>query len=461
MKKNHLILIGAILTVVALLHSCRKAEILSKDEWNEWLSGGKQTLFDESARAFSSMFPNLSAHHAMIHAIGDKGFSSTFVSAPAPVNQGLGPVFNNVSCSSCHIADGRGRPPMNAGESLSALLIRLSLPGVNEHGGPVAVPGFGEQLQQRAIIGVVREADVSVSYIEQHYTFPDGETYSLRTPVYQISNPYQSMPGGVLISPRMAPPVFGLGLLEAVDESEILRYADEYDSNGDGISGKPNYVWNVLKGSLQLGRFGWKANSPTVLQQSAGALNEDMGITSYVFPRESCFGQQQYDNRNDDPEIADTLLRAIAFYVQTLAVPARRNAADAEVIHGKEIFNNINCASCHRPSMVTGVHVEFPEVSNQRIFPYSDLLLHDMGEGLADNRPDFAANGQEWRTAPLWGIGLTQKVNGHNFFLHDGRARSLEEAVLWHGGEAENSVAHYKNLSKSDRQALVKFLQSL
>ena len=259
----------------------------------------------------------------------------------------------------------------------------------------------------------------------------------------------------------MAPPVFGLGLLEAVDESEIIKYADENDANGDGISGKPNYVWNVIKGTHTLGRFGWKANNPTVLQQTAGAYNEDMGITSYVFPEESSKGQAQYDNRNDDPEIPDSILRAVSFYVQTLAVPVRRSADDATVLQGKKLFNDAKCGSCHRPAMQTGVRVDFPEVSNQRIFPYTDLLLHDMGEGLADHRPDFDANGSEWRTAPLWGIGLTQKVNGHNFYLHDGRARSLQEAILWHGGEAETAKNAFKNMSKNDRLALIKFLQSL
>lgn len=461
MKQNKIAILAGIVTVVALLHSCRKAELLSETDWNEWLSGGKQTLFDESARAFSSMFPDMSSRNQNIHAIGDKAFSATHVSAPAPINPGLGPIFNNVSCSSCHIADGRGKPPLNAAEPLSAMLIRLSIPGAGVHGEPLSVPGFGTQLQQRAIAGTVKEADVLITYTEHNYSFPDGATYTLRTPVYQLNNPYIPLPSNVLLSPRMAPPVFGLGLLEAIDESEILSFADENDANGDGISGKPNYVWDVLSNSLKLGRFGWKANNPTLLQQTAGAYNEDMGITNYVFPKESSYEQIQFDHRDDDPELADSVLRAVSFYVQTLAVPVRRNASDVEVLRGKELFTKASCASCHRPSMVTGVHVELPEVSNTRIFPYTDLLLHDMGEGLADNRPDFAADGREWRTPPLWGIGLTQKVNGHNFFLHDGRARSLEEAILWHGGEAENAVLYYKNLSKTDRLAILKFLQSL
>jgi len=459
LKRNIVVVI--IFLILFGAQSCRKAEVLSESEWNEWLSGGKQTLFDESAGAFSSVFPDISAHNAMIHEMGDKAFEATFVSAPAPLNPGLGPIFNNVSCASCHIADGRGKPPLSSSEPLSAMLIRVSIPGAASNGGPLAVPGFGVQLQQRSINGVAKEADVIINYSEQTFSFPDGETYSLRTPTYQLANSYIPLPAGVMLSPRMAPPVFGLGLLEAVDESEVLKYADENDVNGDGISGKPNYVWNALKGERTLGRFGWKANNPTVLQQTAGAYNEDMGITSYVFPEESSKGQSQFDNRNDDPEIPDSVLRAVSFYVQTLAVPVRRSADDVIVLQGKKLFNDAKCSSCHRPAMQTGVRVDFPEVSNQRIFPYTDLLLHDMGDGLADHRPDFDANGNEWRTAPLWGIGLTQKVNGHNFYLHDGRARSLQEAILWHGGEAESAKNTFKNMSKNDRQALIKFLQSL
>ncbi len=449
------------LVFILTLTHCRKAEVLSEKDWNEWLSGGSQTIFDESAGAFSSVFPNISGNNAFIHEMGDKAFSATFVSAPALLNPGLGPVFNNVSCSSCHIADGRGKPPIISGEPLTAMLMRISVAGTDVHGGPLAVPGFGVQLQQRAINGTQPEAEVLVTYTEISGAFPDGEVFSLKQPHYQLTNSYMPMPAGVFLSPRMAPPVFGLGMLEAIDENEILKHADEFDTNGDGISGKPNYVWNVIQRQHTLGRFGWKANNPTLLQQTAGAYNEDMGITNYVFPQESSYGQLQYDNRNDETEIPDSILRAVSFYVQTLAVPARRNADDTEVLKGKKLFQEAQCSSCHIPSMITGVHVNFPEVSNQRIFPYTDLLLHDMGEALADNRPDFEASGREWRTPPLWGIGLTQKVNGHNYFLHDGRARSLQEAILWHGGEAEAAKNKYMNLSKSDRQALLKFLQSL
>jgi CxxC motif-containing protein (DUF1111 family) len=259
----------------------------------------------------------------------------------------------------------------------------------------------------------------------------------------------------------MAPPVFGLGLLEAIPEMTILGLQDVSDANGDGISGKANRSWNVKENKMTLGRFGWKAAAPSILQQIAEAYKEDMGVTNFLFPVESTYGQSQYINYYNHTDLSDSLLYMNEFYVKTLAVPARRNVTDPEVIQGKKVFADANCIACHVPSHRTAVNVAFPPLSNQLIFPYTDLLVHDMGPGLADNRPDYLADGQEWRTPPLWGIGLTEVVNGHSNFLHDGRARSFMEAILWHGGEAENSKQYVKNLPKADRDALVKFLKSL
>ncbi|MBP9084071.1 MAG: c-type cytochrome, partial [Bacteroidia bacterium] len=225
--------------------------------------------------------------------------------------------------------------------------------------------------------------------------------------------------------------------------------------------GKANYGYDVIKQRHVLGRFGWKAAQPTLKQQTAGAYHEDMGVTSSYFPYESAHGQLQDDGLNDDTELTDSLLHAVTFYVQTLAVPARRNADTPTVMEGKNIFMNAGCGSCHRPSMTTAVNVAFPEISNQKIFPYSDMLLHDMGSELADNRGDYRATGNEWRTPPLWGIGLTKLVNGHNNYLHDGRARSLIEAIMWHGGEGAASRNYVKQLSAVDRAKLISFLESL
>ncbi len=440
--------------------SCRKPNEVKEEDQNEWYSGGKQTTFVSGSSAFGQSFNGLAELKEKLHDFGDAAFGATFNSDNTQLNHGLGPIFNNQSCVFCHVADGRGKSP-NAGEALSSLLIRISVPGQGANGGPNPVPGFGGQLQQRGIFGVLAEAGVDVSYTETTYQFADGESYALRKPLFTIVNPYMPMPSGVMISARMATPVFGLGLLEAIDEGSILSKADENDSDGDGISGKPNYGYDVISKTVKLGRFGWKAAQPSIIQQSAGAYVEDMGITSFIFPTESSYGQLQYDNKNDDTELGDSTLYAVAYYIKTLSVPGRRNADDAVVKSGKQLFISTGCAKCHIPTQKTGVDVVFSEVSNQIIYPYTDLLLHDMGTELADNRPDFKATGNEWRTSPLWGIGLTTIVNGHNNFLHDGRARNFIEAIMWHGGEANNAKNAFGNLSKQNRDAVIKFLNSL
>jgi CxxC motif-containing protein (DUF1111 family) len=459
-KRTHIVF-GIICTaLIATQFACSKYDASYTNVDSEWLSGGQQTVFDEGSGAFAHEFPVMEEHLERVHEIGDVQFEQTFVSAPAPVNPGLGPVFNNVSCASCHIADGRGKVP-GVGESAASILFRVSLPGSGEHGEPLPVPGFGDQLQNRVILGSQKEADIKISYLNKSYSFNDGTPYNLRYPTYTITDNYTGLAAGVMLSPRVAAPVIGLGLLEAVSDETILAHADPLDADGDGISGRPNYVWNVVKEQKTLGRFGWKANQPSLLQQVAAAYNGDIGITSFVFPKESSFGQTQYDDLDDDYEISDSLLHSVEFYIKTLAVPVRRNVNDVIVQRGKELFMSTGCASCHLPTLQTNVNVAFPAVSNQTIHPFTDMLLHDMGPDLADNRPDFEASGNEWRTPPLWGIGLTQKVNGHTNFLHDGRARNFLEAIMWHGGEAAASRDKVKALSAGDRAALVKFVESL
>ena len=299
-----------------LLASCRKEpESWSASDEHPWMSGGGQTVFDAGAGAFGHAFPEMSGAALELHGIGDGQFEQTFVSAPAPLNPGLGPVFNSVSCTSCHIGDGRGKPPA-IGEQPISMLFRLSVPGSDAHGGPLAAPGFGGQLQPRAIFGAQPEALVSITWTEEPVTLPDGEVVYLRSPQFTFSEPYMSFPADLLSSPRVAPPVFGLGLLEAIPEQDILAHADDGDVDGDGISGRANTVWDLVEGREALGRFGWKAEQPTLLQQSAGAYNEDMGVTNPLFPRESSFGQPQYDGLQDDFELTDSVLRAVAFYVR-------------------------------------------------------------------------------------------------------------------------------------------------
>lgn len=421
--------------------------------------GGATTILDATSNAFSTPAPNLQGTALELHLKGDAAFEATFVTAPAPVNGGLGPVFNNSSCVACHARDGRGKPPA-PGESMTSILFRLSLPGQDDHGGPLPVPGFGAQLQPRAVFGKEPEAQMEFAYRDSAIILSDGGRRTLQVPSYQVATPYQPLPVSVRYSPRVAPPVFGLGLLEAVEESSILALADEGDLDRDGISGKANYVFDVLKGVKALGRFGWKSNTPNLLQQSAAAYNNDMGITSWVFPRETCFGQTQGCD-SSKVEVDSATLAAVTLYVRTLAVPARRNTEDGEVEKGEKLFHTLRCIACHVPELRTGDFEGLPEISRQTINPYTDLLLHDMGRGLEDGRPDFEAGEREWRTPPLWGIGLTEVVNGHSRFLHDGRARSLEEAILWHGGEGEGAREAYKNLTNPDRESVLRFLESL
>ena len=460
-------LLSIILSVPILLSACdsespvavESTPVFSTSEF----SGGETTVFDASSHAFSIPAPNLSTAALAKHLEGDVEFEAIFVTAPAVVNPGLGPIYNNVSCINCHSRDGRGRPP-GIDEGLVSLLFRLSLPKAEDSVAgkpPTPVPGFGTQLNNRAIVEANPEGTVKIEYTEQTLTTADGTRVHLRHPNYTLTETYQPLPENVEVSPRVAPAVSGLGLLEAIPENAILAYADEADIDGDGISGKPNYVWDVVAQRYTLGRFGWKANQPTLLQQVAAAYNDDMGITTSLFSVENSAGQSQLTEHSVTPEVSDEILEVVTFYVQTLAVPARRDIDDPQVKQGEQLFAEAQCANCHVPTLRTSVLAGVPSVSNQTIHPYTDLLLHDMGPDLADNRPDFHASGREWRTPPLWGIGLVQRVNGHTNFLHDGRARDLMEAILWHGGEAEASRQTVKQMSKTERDALIAFLESL
>lgn len=437
--------------------ACQKEEI--QNDASEEFPGGATTYNNIFSGSFEQPSSNLDNAGILQHAAGDAEFGNKFVTSPAVINPGLGPIFNHVSCESCHPKNGKSPQPFS-GADLKGLLFRLSIPGTDAHGGPTDAPGFGTQLQTKAIVGKDLEAQVQLTFSETIYTFDDGTPYILRKPFYTLTDPYIAIPSNLLVSPRIGAQVIGLGLLEAINESVLLAKEDINDANGDGISGKANRVWNPVTKRTEMGRFGWKANVPTLLIQSAGALQQDIGITSFVFPTESSFGQSQYDNLHDDPEIDSQSLADMTFYTQSLAVPKRRDFKDANVLNGKQIFFKIGCDKCHTQKYVTGSNA-YAFLSNQTIYPYTDLLLHDMGEDLADNRPDFLATGTEWRTPPLWGIGLTPLVNGHSNLLHDGRARNTLEAIMWHGGEAENQKQQVKKLSKKERDDLVKFVNSL
>lgn len=426
------------------------------------MPGGAATIFSSGPDAYTFPLGNITGDHVNRHFGADAAFEQIFVTYPATQAAGLGPLFNQSSCVSCHIRNGRSQPPASLSDATSGLLLRLSMPGAGPHGEPLPVEGFGTQLQTKSIFGGTPEGTLDISYIEQVINFLDGTQISLRQPHYQITQTWEPFPSGVLISPRNAPPVFGLGLLEAIPESDILALADEQDTDGDGISGKPNYAWDITAQQLRLGRFGWKAANPSLVQQTADAFHQDMGVTSaFYFPGEHCESQLNCAGGiGAEPDVTRDFVELTAFYSQSLGVPAPRGFEKTETKEGHQLFMELGCASCHVPRHTTGNH-ELAELSGQVIYPYTDLLLHDMGEGLADERPDHAATGLEWRTAPLWGIGLTQVVNPRATFLHDGRARTLEEAVLWHGGEAQAAKESYVKLSKAHREQLIRFLESL
>ncbi len=423
------------------------------------LSGGATTVFDATLNAFGLPAPNLDAAALARHVEGDEAFEVTFVAAPTLPNSGLGPLFNNNSCSACHVGDGRGSPP-GPGQPFTTMLFRASIPGADPFGGPNPAGKFGGQLQLEAIPGFQPEAFAQVFYVDSFGRFGDGTRYALRVPRYSFQGNLGPLPGNLLTSPRVAPVNFGLGLLRAIPEASLFRAADPYDRDYDGISGRVNIVYDVIVQNYVVGRFGWKANVGTLTQQTAGAYNGDMGVTSSIFPAENCEGEFAGCARHA-PEVSDDDVNAVAFYTATLGVPARRNLNDPVARTGEAAFLAAGCGDCHTQTQFTGNLPGVPAVSNQKIHPYTDLLLHDMGAALADNRPDFGASGREFRTPPLWGIGLVNTVNGHTTLMHDGRARNLEEAVLWHGGEATAARERFKNYSLGLRKSLIVFLESL
>ena len=419
---------------------------------------------DSSREAYSRPFPVLDDAERVRFFRGRSLFRQSWVVAPAADDRvdGLGPVYNRLACISCHPKNGRGRAPQRPGERMQSMLVRLSIPGIGVHGGPLPHPAYGDQLNEEVIPGVPGEGRASVTWEETNVMLSDGEKVGLRRPVLQLDEAAFGPFEGVLVSARIGQPVYGGGLLDAVSEEELIRMARE--AKPDGVTGRVNRVWDAASRSTVAGRFGFKANMPNLRQQIAGAMLGDLGITSSLFPAQNCTAVQTACRRAADggrPELSDAQLDDLEFYLAHLAVPARRNAANPEVRQGERLFAAIGCTACHRPVLVTGEHPRFPRLSQRAIEPYTDLLLHDMGEGLADHRPDYLASGREWRTAPLWGIGLAGKVGEEVGYLHDGRARTLQEAVLWHGGEATPARERFAGLSARQRHLLLTFLGSL
>ena len=427
------------------------------------LSGGEGTVDDSSATAFALALKTLPSADRRAFQVGNSFFNRNWVTAPASATgrDGLGPTFNAQSCSSCHLHDGRGRPPDGPRDPERGLLLRLSAGDP-----PRPVRFYGSQLQDRAVAGVPAEGRIRISRSPVRGRYGDGTPFVLSAPRYSVADgAFGRLPRGAQISPRVAPGVFGVGLLEAVPEAVVLDRADPEDRDRDGISGRPNRVAGERGsgGRLALGRFGWKANAATVRQQTASAFTGDIGITSPMFGEENCPDGQRACKRTRTggrPEIDAHTLERVTFYTRALAVPARRAVGAAATDAGERIFAQIGCGSCHLPKLKTG-DSDVAGLRDQLIRPYTDLLLHDMGPGLADGRPDGRATGSEWRTAPLWGIGLVAIVNRHTRFLHDGRARGLAEAILWHGGEAHAARERFRTLPARERRDLVAFLESL
>lgn len=434
-----------------------------------------------SADAFSQPSGNMSFEGELNFKVGNGLFRKIWVSSPASTlaSDGLGPLYNARSCQRCHLKDGRGHPPESPDDTAISMFLRVSIPGtaadgvaqIEEYLATRPEPTYGSQLQDFGLAGHPAEYRLDVRYEEIEVALSEGETAYLRAPRYQAADlGYGPLHPEAMLSPRVAPQMIGLGLLEAIPAADILAQADPDDTDGDGISGRANIVWSKEYDAPMLGRFGLKAGSPTVREQSAGAFAGDIGISNPLFPsaagectaaQTACQNAPHGDGDARVFEVDELGLDLVTFYSRNLGVPARRDVSDPQVLRGKEVFYTTGCISCHTPSFVTHRLDDRPEQSFQLIWPYSDMLLHDMGPGLADGRPEARADGQEWRTPPLWGIGMTERVSGHTYFLHDGRARSLLEAILWHGGEAQAQRDAVAEMPSDDRAALIRFLESL
>jgi CxxC motif-containing protein (DUF1111 family) len=459
------------------LSACDDAPRFTQAEPGEARSGGAATVRKSDQNAFSLPSANLPPSRRVDFSVGNSFFRSPWVIAPSTTTarDGLGPLFNTNACQNCHIKDGRGHPPAPDATSAVSMLVRLSIPDAPPYAklieqlGVVPEPVYGGQLQDMSVPGVAPEGKVRVDYTPVPVRFKDGTVVELRKPNLQITQlAYGPMHPDTRFSARVAPPMIGLGLLEAIPDEAILANAEAQAREKNGIAGRPNQVWDDAQQKTVLGRFGWKAGQPNLNQQNVHAFSGDMGLTTSLRPFDDCTESQVDCKRapsgngpDGEPEVSDNILRLVLFYSRNLAVPARREVNSPQVLAGKNLFFQAGCQSCHTPKYTTAANAAEPELANQVIRPYTDLLLHDMGEGLADNRSEFKASGRDWRTPPLWGIGLTETVNGHTQFLHDGRARDLLEAVLWHGGEAQAAQRQVLSFNAEQRAALLAFLNSL
>ena len=432
--------------------------------------------------AYLQAVSGLEGAHKQMFRDGEKVFNTLWIavpedqiskwwdlSQPGPGGSewGLGPTFLAQSCVSCHIQAGRGRVSDAGGGPVFMQSLRVSIPGEGPHGGPKPEPNYGTQIQsfdssQRENVRF-GEAEVHIDWKTLSFTFPDGGSLELRQPVVRLENlGFGPLAPNVMTSLRNSQAIFGLGYLEAVSEEDILALSKWQKTIG--LNGRPNYVRDDVNDKVSLGRFGWKANQPSLKQQLATAFLSDIGTTSEIYPTQNCTAVQQEclaAKHSGKPELRQELWEALTFWVAALDAPPQRDSDKPAVIRGEKLFDSAKCSQCHVPSLTSGKSALLPQLSSKTIRPYTDLLLHDMGPELADGRPDFKAGGRDWRTPPLWGIGLSKQVNGSTNFLHDGRARNLLEAVVWHGGEAAASRDLFAKLSEVERNDLIAFLNSL
>lgn len=443
--------------VLALVLLCSSAWVLAQSAQSIWGSAtGRQV--------FSNPLLGLTPDELESFNRGRSLFRQVWVIAPSVMDadvDGLGPLYNRPACTSCHPVNSRGLAPESE-QRMRAMLVRLSIPGENAHGGPLPHPAYGDQLNEEGIPGVAGEGRSTLVWHEEAFQFPDGEQVALRRPEIKLQDMAYGSAEGILTSARVGPAVFGLGLLDAVSDQYLQDLAAQSASQGG--AGRVNQVWSSKAQAPKVGRFGFKANTATLREQIAAAFIGDMGITSSLHSERPCTSVQtacQQAVSGGEPELSDQQLDDLSFYLAHLAVPERRNPEHPQVQQGEQLFNVLGCASCHRPQLHTGAQAPYPRLRNLAVPAYTDLLLHDMGEGLSDGRPDYQASAQQWRTAPLWGLGLAAQINATEQYLHDGRARSLTEAILWHGGEAQSAREAFVQLPPEHREALLAFLRSL
>jgi len=465
-------------------------ELVEFDSASAALPGGEGSTAFLPFPSYDKPFANLPENARADFYAGKALAEQPWIKAPTTTTarDGLGPIYNARTCLSCHIRGGRGRMPDSGGE-LRQGIVRLSLsPQASEQHanslsllGVIPEPTYGDQLQTQSVslahqlrqkaaktefskTDVPPEAYVKIVWHERNFSYPDGATANLRKPLIELTNQgYGELHQDTRFSLRNAPPIHGMGLLERIPQSSIDSIADPQDNNRDGISGRVNQVWDVEAKQTRPGRFGLKANRPSLAMAVAGAFANDVGISNPLFSESPCTPKQtrclQQANGNDAEgvELPAHLLELVVNFNRNLGVPSARESSE----NGRRAFTHVGCVNCHQPSFTTSLDPQRPHLSQQIIWPYSDLLLHDMSEELADNRTDFTANGSEWRTPPLWGLGLSAKVNGSMHLLHDGRARSVEEAILWHSGEGENAKQLFTALPEETRLALIQFVESL